>query len=54
MRPGKGDRTTYLNDGNLNTSSRDSGKQYAQSLNANMELKREQGNVWFHVRPMTS
>ena len=47
----KADRTTYLEDGNLASSSRDSGKQYANSLNASVELKKEKGRFWFHVLP---
>ena len=45
------DRTTYLDDGNLASSTRNSGKQYATSVNANLELQKEEGKVWFHVRP---
>ena len=45
------DRTTYLEGGNLASSTQDRGKQFATSLNANLELQKEQGNVWFHVRP---
>ena len=45
------DRTTYLDGGNLASSTQDRGKQYATSLNANLELQKEQGDVWFHVRP---
>ncbi|MBQ3765944.1 MAG: carboxypeptidase regulatory-like domain-containing protein [Bacteroidales bacterium] len=45
------DRVTYLDDGNLASSTRNRGKQYARSLNANLELKKEEGKVWFHVRP---
>ena len=44
-------RTTYLEDGNLVSSTQDRGKQFASSLNANVELKKETGTVWFHVRP---
>ena len=45
------DRTTYLESGHMNSSALDSGKQYASSLNANLELQKEEGNVWFHIRP---
>ena len=47
----RSERTTYLDDGNLNSSTQNIGKQYASSLNANAELEKEEGNVWFHVRP---
>ena len=47
----RADRTTYLEGGDLNSSSEDSGKQYATSLNANLELQKEEGKVWFHIRP---
>ena len=47
----RADRTTYLEDGNLASSTQDSGKQFATSLNANLELQKEEGKVWFHVRP---
>ena len=45
------DRTTYLDDGDLHSSTRDRGKQYATSLNANLEFQKEEGKTWFHVRP---
>ena len=44
-------RTTYLEDGNLASSTEDRGKQYATSLNADLELQKEEGKVWFHFRP---
>ena len=47
----RADRTTYLEDGNLASSTEDRGKQYATSVNANLELQKEEGKVWFHVRP---
>ena len=47
----RADRTTYLEDGNLASSTQDNGKQFATSLNANLELQKEEGKVWFHVRP---
>ena len=47
----RADRTTYLESGNLKSSSQDRGKQYANSVNANLELKKEKGDVWFHFRP---
>ena len=50
----RADRTTYLDDGNLSSSTQDSGKSYANSLNANVELQKEKGKVWFHLRPAFS
>ena len=47
----KADRTTYLEGGNLSSSTQDRGKQYTNSLNANLELTKEAGKVWFHIRP---
>ena len=47
----RADRTTYLESGNLKSSSQDRGKQYANSVNANMELKKEKGDFWFRFRP---
>ena len=44
-------RTTYQEDGDLTSGSLDSGKQYANSLNANLEFQKESGKVWFHIRP---
>lgn len=45
------DRTTYLNDGSMSTSSEDHGRQFANSATANVELQKEKGKVWFHLRP---
>ena len=45
------DRTTYLEGGNLTSSTQDLGKQYASSVNANLELKKEEGKFWFRVLP---
>ncbi|MBQ9400238.1 MAG: carboxypeptidase regulatory-like domain-containing protein [Bacteroidales bacterium] len=50
----KADRTTFQEDGDLSSSTQDSGKQYAHSANANMEFQKEKGKVWFHVRPAFS
>ena len=47
----RADRTTFQDDGNLSSSTQDSGKSYADGLSANLEFKKENGNVWFHVRP---
>lgn len=50
----KADRTTFQDDGNLSSSTQDSGKQYARSARANLEFQKEKGKVWFHVRPAFS
>ena len=50
----KADRTTFQDDGNLSSSTQDSGRQYARSANANLEFQKEKGKVWFHVRPAFS
>ena len=47
----RSDRTTFLEDGDLASSTEEKGKQYATALNANLELQKEQGDVWFHIRP---
>ena len=44
-------RTTYQEDGDFLSSSENTGKQYANSFNANLEFQKENGNVWFHIRP---
>ena len=50
----KADRTTFQDDGDLSSSTQDSGKQYANSARANLEFKKEKGKVWFHVLPAFS
>ena len=45
------DRTTFQEDGNVESVSQDAGKRYASALNADLELKKEKGTVWFHVKP---
>ncbi|MBO4742700.1 MAG: carboxypeptidase regulatory-like domain-containing protein [Bacteroidales bacterium] len=45
------ERTTYQDDGNLSSTTENSGKSYANGLSANMEFEKEKGKVWFHVRP---
>ena len=44
-------RTTFQDDGDLASTSQDGGKQYVNSLSANLEFQKESGKVWFHVRP---
>lgn len=45
------ERTTFQDDGNLNSSTVNSGKQFANALNTNVEFKKEKGKVWFHFTP---
>ena len=47
----RAERTTYQDDGNLLSTSEDWGKTYANTLNANVEMEKEEGKVWFHIRP---
>ncbi len=47
----RADRTTFQDDGNLSSATENHGKSYGQGLNANMELQKEKGKVWFHLRP---
>ncbi|MDT3366224.1 MAG: carboxypeptidase regulatory-like domain-containing protein, partial [Bacteroidota bacterium] len=47
----RAERTTYQDDGNLFSTSEDWGKTYANSLSANVEMEKEEGKVWFHLRP---
>ena len=45
------ERTTFQDDGNLNSSTANSGKQFVSALNTNVEFKKEKGKVWFHFTP---
>ena len=47
----RADRTTYQDDGDLASSSENTGKSYDNGLSTNMEFQKEKGKVWFHVRP---
>lgn len=44
-------RTTYQSDGDLNSSTENTGKQYSNSINTSLEFKKEKGKVWFNVSP---
>ena len=44
-------RTTFQDDGDLSSSTEDTGKSYAHGVSANLEMVKEKGKVWFHVRP---
>lgn len=48
------ERITYQDNGTLGSTSENKGRQYANSINANMEFDKEEGKVWFHVRPSFS
>jgi hypothetical protein len=45
------ERTTYQDGGNLTTSSENRGRQFMSSTTGNLEMKKENGKVWFHFRP---
>ena len=47
----RADRTTFQDGGNLSSMTENYGKAYGQGLNANVELQKEKGKVWFHARP---
>ena len=42
-------RTTYMEGGDMYGVTEDSGKQFANSVSADLELKKEKGKVWFQV-----
>ena len=44
-------RTTYQDGGDLFSATEQTGKQFARSLSANLEMKKETGKTWFHFRP---
>ena len=45
------ERTTYQDNGDLNTSSENHGRQFVNSATGNAEIQKEEGKVWFHIRP---
>ena len=45
------ERTTFQDSGDLTSTSENIGKTFANSLSANVEMAKENGKVWFHVRP---
>ncbi len=47
----RSERTTYQDDGDLHSSSNNGGKSFANSLTAGLEMEKEKGKVWFHLRP---
>ena len=50
----KSERTTYQDDGDLVSATENQGRQFANTLRAEMEFEKEKGKVWFHVRPSFS
>ena len=44
-------RTTFLDDGNLTSTSTNTGKAFDNSVSGNLEFEKEKGKVWFHARP---
>ncbi|MBR4233305.1 MAG: outer membrane beta-barrel protein [Bacteroidales bacterium] len=44
-------RTTYKEDGDLLSVTDNSGKEYAQGVSVDAEMKKEKGRVWFHLNP---
>ena len=46
----RAERTTYLDGGNLTSSSENKGRQFENGASGNMEFQKEKGKVWFHVR----
>lgn len=44
-------RRTYQDDGDLDSRTERSGRQFSDDLSANLEFKKEKGKVWFYVRP---
>ena len=47
----RADRTTYQDGGNLFSTTEETGKTYASGLSTNVEFVKEEGKVWFHIRP---
>ncbi len=47
----KTSRTTYMDDGDLLSVNDNMGKQYANGVSANAEMKKETGKVWFEIEP---
>ena len=47
----RAERTTYQDGGDLLSTSEDMSKNYANGLSANVELVKEEGKVWFYIRP---
>ena len=47
----RSERTTFQDDGDLKSASESSGRQFANTVTANLEMKKEKGKFWFRVMP---
>ena len=47
----KSARTTYQDDGDLFSTTENKGRQFSNVFRTNLELQKEKGKVWFHIRP---
>ena len=47
-------RTTFLSDGDMLSNFGSEGREFTNSLSANLEFQKETGKVWFHFRPRFS
>ena len=47
----RSERTTYQADGDLVSTQDNSGRRFEHTLGTNLELQKENGKVWFHIRP---
>ncbi len=47
----RSERTTYQADGDLVSTRDNSGRRFENSLGTNLEFQKENGKVWFHIRP---
>ena len=47
-------RTTFQDDGDLLSGNRSNSRQYVNSVSANLEMKKEKGDVWFTFEPMVN
>ena len=47
----KSGRRTYQADGDLFSNREEHGRQFSNTLSTDLELEKEKGKVWFHIRP---
>lgn len=47
-------RTTFQDDGDLLSGNRNSSHQYANGVSANLEMRKEKGDLWFTLGPMVN
>ena len=47
----RSERTTYQADGDLVSTQDNSGRRFEHTLGTNLEFQKENGKVWFHIRP---